>query len=326
MLALTTATTFVSGLFLSGEHASTMAWLLEAFTFPAALLSILLAHELGHFLACYRYGLDATLPLFIPGPPFPIGVGTFGAFIRIRSPIHQRRQLLEVGAAGPLAGMLLAIPLTVLGLMHSRVVTAAPSALDLQFGESLLFYGLRVLVVGATAPDQAVLLHPIALAGWLGLFVTSLNLIPAGQLDGGHILQALFGRRQRWISRGVFLILVWWGVFGGLQFKSWWQVPLVVALAGWALVLCSRPSRRKLDRNIFLALLAGYILMEIQLEINSGSSVWLVWGLLVYLFGLDHPPVRDAEQPLNAWRRAVGLVCLLVFIGTFLPLPIQVTP
>lgn len=325
MLILTTLTTFISGLTMADPDLPTLSRIMEALTFPAALLCILMAHEMGHFLACRVHGLDATLPLFIPGPPFPIGIGTFGAFIRIRSPIRDRRQLLDVGAAGPLAGMMLAVPLTIAGLLISEVgPLPTGGGFNLQFGESLLFAGLRTIIFGSLPAGQDVFLHPIALAGWLGLFVTSLNLIAAGQLDGGHVVHALFGRAHGFISRAIFLILVWWGVLGDFYFVTSWQVPLAAAICLWSVVLCLRPVRRKLDRNVFLVLLAAQVVMQMTFEIESASTLWLVWGLLVYLFGLDHPPVRDFDQPLTWTRWVVGVLCLVIFLSTFLPLPLKV--
>ncbi|HPM76562.1 MAG TPA: site-2 protease family protein [bacterium] len=324
MLALTTFTTFLSGLVLA-DPALPGSWqVFEAMTFPAALLAVLMAHELGHFLACRRHGLDATLPLFIPAPPFPVGLGTFGAFIRIREPIRFRHQLLDVGAAGPLAGMLLALPLTIVGLHLSTVAPVTDDMMGLQFGESLLFTALREWIVGPLPLGYDVFLHPIGMAGWLGLFVTSLNLIMAGQLDGGHVFYALFGPLHRVVSRTFFLALVFWGMLGDLQYQTWLQIPLIVAICVWAIVLSFRPVRRKLERNIFLALLLAQIALQMTFGIESASTVWVVWGLLVYIFGLDHPPVSDIGSPLNWRRRLAGLACLVIFVLTFLPLPVKV--
>lgn len=324
MLAATVVTTFLSGLFLIDPNAATVSPAMDALTFPAALLSILLAHELGHFLACRRHGLDATLPLFLPGPPFPIAIGTFGAFIRIRVPIRRRGQLLDVGAAGPLAGFVPALIWTYFGLLLSHVgpVTGEEGMI---FGESPLFMLLRHALFGALPDGQDVFLHPMALAGWLGLFVTSLNLLMAGQLDGGHVVHALFGRYHRVISRTVFVGLVWWGVLGDPLLKNWYHWPVMAGLLVWSVVLCFRTGRRKLDRNIFVGLVLLYIVLQMALAEASSSSMWLVWGLLVYLFGLDHPPVSDQDQPLSPLRRLVGVLCLLIFIGTFMPLPIRIT-
>lgn len=326
MLMLTLSTTFFSGLALANGDGSALSWVLEAFTFPAALLSMLIAHEMGHYLACRRHGLDATLPLFIPGPPFPIAIGTFGAFIRIRTPIRNRAQLLDVGAAGPLAGVVLALLWSACGLALSGVDVVEPAAEGtLIFGESALFLLLRWLIHGSLPEGMDVILHPMALAGWLGLFVTSLNLLMAGQLDGGHIVHAMFGRRHRLISRAVFVALVVWGAWGDPLLDQWWAYPFLVGLPVLAVVLSLRTLRRKVARAFFLGPVLVYVLMQMIWGVGSSSSMWLVWGLLVFVFGLDHPPVGDLDRRLSPGRVAIGLLSLLVFAGTFIPMPIQVT-
>jgi membrane-associated protease RseP (regulator of RpoE activity) len=181
--------------------------------FAFTLLGILLAHELGHFFACRAYGIDASYPYFIPAPTL---IGTLGAFIRIRSPIPTRGALFDVGIAGPFVGFCLAIPALAFGIAHSKVIPGVASNAAVRFGDPL---ALRLLLAwlkpGVKAGD--VLLHPIARAAWVGLFATSLNLIPAGQLDGGHILYSLDARRHARISLAVALALVplaiwfWWG-------------------------------------------------------------------------------------------------------------------
>jgi membrane-associated protease RseP (regulator of RpoE activity) len=301
MLGATFLTTFLSGLALADPEQETWRWVADGMTFPAALLSILLAHELGHFLACRAHRLDATLPLFIPGPPFPYAIGTFGAFIRILTPIRQRAKLLDVGAAGPLAGFVLALVWTVIGLALSRIEPLPEDMVGLSFGESALFAALRIAIAGVPPEGHDVFLHPMAMAGWLGLFVTSLNLLAAGQLDGGHIVHALFGRAHGVVSRVVFVALAWWGVLGDPQWGVWWHWPVMAGLLAWPIVLSLRPARRKLDRNVFIALILLYVVMETIAGANSASSVWLVWGLLVYLFGLDHP-TADVAPALGAGR------------------------
>ena len=287
MLAVTIVTTCWSGLYLADPNLPPRLYFLQALTFPAALLSILMAHELGHFLACRAHGLDATLPMFLPAPPFPFGIGTFGAFIRIRSPIRTRRELLDVGAAGPLAGMAIALPLVIIGLRLSHLAPIPKGGSSfpvIQFGESLLFTVLRRWINGPLPAGQDVMLHPIAMAGWFGFFVTALNLIPAGQLDGGHVIHALLGRAHAVISRLIFVALVWYGVLGDLQWRSWVQAPAAVALCVWAVVLSLRRTRRTLDRNVFIALLIAQVATEYYVNVEPASGMWLVWGLLVYLF------------------------------------------
>jgi membrane-associated protease RseP (regulator of RpoE activity) len=179
--------------------------LLSGVPFTIALMSILLAHEMGHYLTARRYGVQQSLPFFIPAPNL---IGTMGALIFLRSPPPDRRALLAIAATGPYAGLVLAIPLIAWGLAHSSSGGAVqPGSIEL--GSSLLFAGLRALF----APAGNIVLHPVAQAGWYGLFITSLNLIPSGQLDGGHIVYALFGRAHRSLSAGVAIALL---VCGGL--------------------------------------------------------------------------------------------------------------
>jgi Peptidase family M50. len=171
--------------------------------FAAALMSILLAHELGHYFACRYHGIRASYPYFIPAPTL---IGTFGAFILMRSAIRSRRALFDVGASGPLVGFVVAIPLLIYGVAHSHVVAASQDGewifgvpLALRFVESMVFPG---------ADPGTVLLHPVARAAWVGLLATSLNLLPAGQLDGGHILRSLNTRLHKWIGLAVPLVLI----------------------------------------------------------------------------------------------------------------------
>ncbi len=192
--------------------------LLQGLPFSLALLAILLAHEMGHYLACRAYGIHCTLPYVIPAPPIlPIpglGVlplnpfGTFGAVIRIRSPFLSCRQIFDVGIAGPLAGFLVIIPTLALGVSLSTDLQWPEDGTGLlQFGEPILF---KVVVHALFDSDPAAInLHPIGWAAWFGLLATSLNLLPFGQLDGGHIVYALLGsRRHRFISVALLAALV----------------------------------------------------------------------------------------------------------------------
>jgi membrane-associated protease RseP (regulator of RpoE activity) len=191
--------------------------------YGAVLMTILVGHEMGHYLTCRRYGARATLPYFLPGPPF---LGTFGAFIRIKSPLLFKRQVFDVGANGPLAGFALTVPALVVGLALSRVAPFTPSADTINFGEPLLFKLLSGLFFGPIPEGSGLVLHPVGWAGWVGLLVTSINLVPLGQLDGGHVAYAVLGRHARLVSRIMVVFLVVMGVF----FHTTWLVAAALIL------------------------------------------------------------------------------------------------
>src|ERR1700677_1114671 len=177
--------------------------LLLGIPFAGTLMLILLAHEMGHYLYCKHYGVWATLPFFIPAPTL---IGTFGAFIRIRSPIRSRTALFDIGIAGPIAGFIVAVGVLVVSLGMSRPIPAGSPPADLEIGFPLIFHLVHSLLAssGASAvgglPLHRILLHPMAIAAWVGMFATALNLLPGGQLDGGHILFSIAPRAHRWIS------------------------------------------------------------------------------------------------------------------------------
>jgi membrane-associated protease RseP (regulator of RpoE activity) len=192
-----------------------------AFSIP--LLSILLAHEMGHYIACRKHRLDASLPYFLP---IPLGIGTLGAFIRIRTPLANKRELFDVGAAGPLAGMVVAFPVLVLGIAWSKPVADLPHSGVLLFGEPLLWQALTRLLHPGLPPGADIELHATGFAAWFGLFATALNLLPFGQLDGGHVTYAMFGRRQRrWAWPLLFVLIAL-----GFVWTGWW-LWAVIALA-----------------------------------------------------------------------------------------------
>ncbi len=173
-----------------------LAWAGAPYAF--AVMLFFFAHEMGHYLACRRYGVDSTLPFFIPAPP-PFPFGTLGAVIRIRSAIPSRKALFDIGVAGPLAGFVVAIPLLVIGVLDARVAPPVPHGAEAVFGDSLLTWGLiRLLRPEAHGTDLIV--GPVFMAGWLGLLATAMNLIPAGQLDGGHLAYAIAPRWHRAIG------------------------------------------------------------------------------------------------------------------------------
>ncbi len=287
----TLATTLWAGFWLSplAPLGPTVARVLRGgLPFAAALVAILFSHEMGHYVLARRHRVDTTLPYFIP---VPFGAGTLGAVIRIRSALPSRRATLEIGAAGPIAGFLVAVPLLLVGLARSEVRTVAaaaaspaspfaalrawaegrsPFGADLgvhSYGDSLVTWAAQRLVFGPLPPSSEVFVHPVAFAAWLGLLVTTLNLVPMGQLDGGHVLYALLGGR-------------------------------------WARIASEAVSAALLAAGIFL------------------SWNWLFWWLLTRLVvGVRHPPAL-VEERLPAGHRALALLSLLLFAVTFVPVPI----
>lgn len=189
---------FLAGPGGGGPEVTGLAFWLGGLRFSAAVLGILGAHEAGHYLACRYYGVDASLPWFLPAP-LPLS-GTLGAFIRIRGPIPDKRALFDIAVAGPFAGFIVAVPLLALGLIESRVVVVSPSDMGMTLGEPLVYRAIEWLVLGPTPDGTDIFVHPTALAAWFGLLATALNLFPLGQLDGGHVTYAVFGDRARGIT------------------------------------------------------------------------------------------------------------------------------
>ncbi|MBZ0237470.1 MAG: site-2 protease family protein [Deltaproteobacteria bacterium] len=269
-------------------------WLAGGVAFSATLMSILVCHEMGHYVAARRYGLDVSLPYFIPLPPF-ITLGTLGAVIRMRAPIRDRNQLLVVGAAGPLAGLVIAIPALVIGLELSTVGPIPPdSALE---GNSILYGLTKYALFGRWLPANGmdVNLHPMAFAAWVGLLVTMINLIPIGQLDGGHVMRAWLDDKHERISAYLHRGL------------------LAVALVG-GVVLFLLAADAGLDTLESL----GYAAVSVM--------PWLIWALALTGMrslsgGEYHPPV--VGPPLDRARRRLAIAMIIVFILLFVPVPMR---
>jgi membrane-associated protease RseP (regulator of RpoE activity) len=193
-------------------------WLLvEGLPFSVTLITILLAHELGHYLTCRRYGVRATPPYFIP---FPVPIGTFGAFIRIRAPIYLRRTLFDIAVGGPLAGFAALLPALAAGVAWSKVIPGSAESGDLVFGVPLVVRIFEAIVFPGV-PSADIYLHPVARAAWVGVLATSLNLLPIGQLDGGHILYAFAGDRARLLSRVLVVLLIPLGLLYSYSWLFW---------------------------------------------------------------------------------------------------------
>ena len=238
------------------------AVLLTGIPYAFTLLGILLAHELGHYFACRYYGISASYPYFIPAPTL---IGTLGAFIRIRSPIYNRKALFDVGLAGPVVGFLFAIPALAVAIANSRIVPFADLQSPTVFGNPLaLRLLLLILRPGISAAD--LLLHPVGRAAWAGLFATALNLLPGGQLDGGHILYAAASKYHRRVTFAVALLLI------PLGYKFW---------VGWYL-----------------------------------------WAALLLAIGFRHPPLLNSWEQLDRRRLVWTAVAILIFILSFMPMPV----
>jgi membrane-associated protease RseP (regulator of RpoE activity) len=200
--------------------------LLLGIPFAATLLGFLMAHEMGHFLACRYYGVDCSYPFFLPSPFL---FGTFGAVIKIRSPITTRRALFDIGIAGPILGFIVAVPLLAYGIAISRVVPGAQDHSGIVFGVPLLMRFFAATFHPGADP-YSLLLHPVARAAWFGLLATALNLLPVWQLDGGHIIYSLTPERHQRISLAVSLALVFMGVRYWNGWAFWGIVLLVLSL------------------------------------------------------------------------------------------------
>ena len=195
----------------------TSTYLVGGIWYMIALMIILTSHELGHYFTSRRYGIYATLPIFIPFPLSPFG--TMGAVIKMRGIIPDRKALFDIGASGPIMGIIFAFPISIWGLKLSTIIDKSEYKDTIfKLGEPLFFKMFEYIIFGPLPSSKEVLLHPIAYAGWVGFFVTALNLLPIGQLDGGHILYALLGKRAHMISKVLLFIFA---VFSVLKYRSW---------------------------------------------------------------------------------------------------------
>ena len=215
---------------------------LRGLWYSLTILAILGCHELGHYLACRYYNVDASLPFFIPMPIFL--TGTMGAFIRIREPIPLKRQLFDIGIAGPIAGFVVALPLLFMGVAMSHVAKLPPDFQGLELGEPLLFKATSWLLWGTQAQGYSVNMHPMAFGAWFGLIATALNLIPIGQLDGGHISYAVLGRRSSDVTVAALGVVMLLSLFVSTSWLVW------TILMGLLLLLFGRHHPRVYDEEV----------------------------------------------------------------------------
>lgn len=283
---------YVNPSLLAGDWNARFRGLAEGWPFSAALLGILLTHEMGHYLYARKHQVDVSLPYFIP---LPFGLGTLGAVIRMRETVRDRNALVDIGAAGPLAGLVVAIPVLAYGIHLSPIRLIGPGMLE---GNSILYLLIKYGMTGAFLPGQGVdvALHPVAWGGWVGLLVTMINLLPIGQLDGGHIAYGYFGPRQDKAAHWLHRLLVPLGIGASLytilelrQHLSWADAVSM----GW-----------------------------------MGGMHWMVWWLLLLGMrrmsgGQNHPPV--APGALSAGRRWLCWLVLLIFLLILVPIPMRLT-
>ncbi|MBI4377873.1 MAG: site-2 protease family protein [Nitrospinae bacterium] len=265
LLIATLITTMLAGALQEGVDILRQPLLIyKGLPFSLTLMLILGTHEIGHYITSKRNGVKATLPYFIPAPSL---LGTFGAFIKMESPIPDRRALLKIGVSGPLAGFIIALPATIIGLGLSEIKEPSQMKGGISLGSSILLSFLTKTILGVSDDSVDIVLHPIGFAGWIGLFVTALNLLPMGQLDGGHIVYSLFKRRHKILSLITFISL--------FPLAYFWQG-------------------------------------------------WLFWIMAVLLFGLRHPILVDEITPLEDEDKILGIVAIIIFIITFIPVPFKI--
>ena len=292
LFLLTVCTTFVTGLTLGGS-------ILSALAFSGALLFILGSHEMGHYYYGKKYGVDITPPYFIPAPPIISPIGTFGAFIKIKSPISTRKALFDIGIAGPLAGIIASIPVLIIGIKLSTIVDVASKegGKGLMLGSPLIFTFFTGLFFGKIPEGKDIFLHPVAFAGWVGLFVTALNLIPSGQLDGGHLVYALFSKRLHRVTSVVMIVIL---IIFGIGTEPLFTLSQKYLGSGFSSMLGGLPN-------------------------FEGWPGWILWAVLLTLMGTRNPPKIHDEGELDSSRRLLGFISLLIFIGCITPMPIKLS-
>ncbi|HVW25785.1 MAG TPA: site-2 protease family protein [Polyangiaceae bacterium] len=282
---------FKAGAQLNGVASNHVAMLLVGWNFAVPFLGILIVHEFGHYIAARVHRVDASLPYFLPFFPSLSPFGTLGAIISMRERIRSRAALLDIGASGPLAGLVVAIPVLAYGLSLSTV-TPVTTEHHMQEGQSLLYMLLKRVVLGPIPDGMDVNLHPTAFAGWGGLLITMLNLLPWGQLDGGHVAYALLGRRQhalaRWFRRSLLLMFIY------------------------------------VATTSMLPVLHAYSPMKMTMAFMN-SCFWLVWYVILGILGrvsggAEHPETEPG--PLSPVRKVVAVVTLAFFVLLFMPVPL----
>ncbi len=322
LFAVSFFTTALAGAMWANKDYTNLVNIQYGLTYATLILFFLAAHEFGHYFASKIHKVDASLPYFIPFPPllYMPTFGTFGAVIKTRTPILSKRALFDIGAAGPIAGFIVCIVFLIIGFatlppkefiytIHPEYRMLAngviPSA-GMHFGDTLLYSAFASIFAnpnGWLPPTNEIYHYPLLNVGWFGLFVTTLNLLPIGQLDGGHICYALFGKHQEKIARYFFWILI---------------ILSVGSILGmlYDILQYDDPS----SIYVFLQDLLLPVLSKMKVAIPwffQSWNGWLLWALLGrFLFKFKHPEVYD-EQPLNTTRKVIGWFCIAIFILSF---------
>jgi membrane-associated protease RseP (regulator of RpoE activity) len=316
LFLLTFFTTTVAGVLWLNRDPFELSNFYLGIPYSASILFILGCHEFGHYFASRYHHVDATLPYFLFFPPIPfllqlfgVNFGTFGAVIRIKSVIPSKKVLFDIGVAGPLAGFVASLVVLIYGFLHlpspefilavhpdyNFALNASASAhgVSLAFGSTFLFSGLQNVLTNPSLqfvpPLSEIYHYPFLCAGWFGLFVTALNLIPMGQFDGGHLIYAMFGNYHHRIARSSF----------------------------YALLALSAPSLS----DVFLRTLLGFVykrdIGQIVPYAQYSYFGWFIWAMIaLYIVKLFHPPVAD-ETPLDGRRMAIGWFCIAIFFLSF---------
>jgi membrane-associated protease RseP (regulator of RpoE activity) len=350
------STTFAGSVFVySGlSESQEYSWsdFFHGFEYSIPFLLILTAHEFGHYFMAKYHKVSASLPYYIPTPPFLFPFGTLGAVIRLRSKVYSKKQNFDIGLAGPLAGMVAALVVLYYGFTHlpepeyifkihpdyeqyglnyaDHVYNKPPGLGDLIIGKNLLFLFFENFVADPTrVPNPHEIMHyPYLLAGFLSLMFTSLNLLPIGQLDGGHVVYGLFGYRiHKIIATCTFIILLLYAGVGviDLSQEPKYLIPWIVG--GFLFLYVSLYGLRLPQRDTLmysLLILAFFLLAATLFPKVKGYYPWLVFVFIVGRFvGLAHP-TTEIEEPLDNKRILLGWLSLFIFVITFSPAPIVI--
>ncbi len=296
LFLLTFFTTTVAGVFWANQDYTNLDNLHHGITYSILIMLVITAHEFGHYIAARIHKVPVTLPYYIPFPFISLNpFGTMGAVIRMKSMTYSRKALLDIGAAGPIAGWVVSLiilafgfitlpPINYLYNLHPEYATSGIPTSGFTFGYNLVFLTLERLFVNTSAsfmpPMNEVYHYPFLCVGWFGLLITSLNMMPVGQLDGGHISYAMFGEKHKYIAYGIFALLVIFGLLG--------------------------------------------LLPLLGVNINIGSFNWLVWALLIFfVIKIKHPEtVTELDKPLGTGRMLTGWFTFFIFVVSFCPVPV----